>query len=130
MADVSDYTPEILEKAKAYLEKEVVFPSVADLAIHLGKARSTLYKWAKESDKKEFSDILETVLAVQEKLLIERGLTSDYNSTITKLMLTKHGYSDKQETDVTTGGKTLTSLLGGESVQKDNSNRKDTSVKE
>jgi hypothetical protein len=32
-------------------------------------------------------------------LLIDGGLIGDFNPTITKLMLTKHGYSDKQEVD-------------------------------
>ncbi|WP_415843310.1 terminase small subunit [Xenorhabdus thuongxuanensis] len=31
--------------------------------------------------------------------LINKGLTGDFNSTIAKMMLTKHGYSDKQEID-------------------------------
>ena len=35
----------------------------------------------------------------QEKDLINKGLTGDFNSTITKLILTKHGYSDKQDID-------------------------------
>jgi hypothetical protein len=37
----------------------------------------------------------------QEKGLLKGGIEGTYNSTITKLMLTKHNYSDKQETALT-----------------------------
>ena len=36
-------------------------------------------------------------MELQEDLLKEGGLIGDFNSTIAKLFLTKHGYSDKQE---------------------------------
>lgn len=104
----SDYTPELVEKAREYVEKEhesPAFLSVAGLAHYLGVARSTIYDWASQEDKKEFSDILENILTAQELFLTSGGLKGTYNSTITKLMLTKHGYSDK--TDVTSDGKQL-----------------------
>lgn len=118
----SDYSEEILTKAREYLDscqdensrvvdmeneekgyqkyknKLVVnLPSVAGLALYLGVARSTVYKWADEHE--EFSDILEDILAEQEKRLIENGLSGDYNPQITKLVLGKHGYHDKQDVD-------------------------------
>lgn len=79
-----------------YVQRLVVnLPSVAGLSIYLGVARSTVYLWAEKH--KEFSDILETILAEQEKRLIENGLSGTYNSNIAKLALGKHGYSDRQE---------------------------------
>ena len=39
--------------------------------------------------------------------LIDGGLSEAYNSTITKLMMTKHGYSDKIQNDVTTNGESI-----------------------
>lgn len=75
----------------------VKLPSIAGLSVYLKIHRSTIYDWAKEEDKKEFSDILEEILAEQEKRLIENGLSGKYNSNIVKLALGKHGYSDKQE---------------------------------
>ncbi len=30
-------------------------------------------------------------------MLVDGGLNEDFNSTITKVMLTKHGYADRQE---------------------------------
>src|SRR5262249_28803941 len=67
------------------------------LAVALGIARSTVYLWADKHP--EFSDILELLLSQQAAQLIQNGLSGRYNSTITKLMLTKHGYSDKQEVE-------------------------------
>ena len=52
----------------------------------------------------EFSDILEQLLSAQASQLIQNGLVNNYNPTITKLMLTKHGYRDKAEVDHTTKG--------------------------
>ena len=45
--------------------------------------------------------------AAQASQLIQNGLVNNYNATITKLMLTKHGYRDKQEVDHTTDGKPI-----------------------
>jgi hypothetical protein len=119
MARPTDYSQEILDKATRYLNDfitldrgdnpRLLLPNIADLALVLGVARSTLYLWQKEH--KEFSDILEDILALQETKLVNYGLTGRYNSTITKLMLTKHGYSDKQETDVTSGGEKLQGVV-------------------
>ena len=47
-----------------------------------------------------FSNIFEKLMSEQEKVLVNKGLTGDYNSTIAKLILTKHGYSDKQDIDL------------------------------
>lgn len=78
------------------------------MAVFLGVNRSTLYLWAEKYP--EFSDILEQAMARQAQALIENGLTGAFNSTITKLMLTKHGYTDRQ--DVTTAGKELPAISG------------------
>jgi len=48
----------------------------------------------------EFSDILKELDADQEIKLLNSGLTGDFNSTITKLILTKHGYSDKTQQEL------------------------------
>ena len=103
----TDYSDEILEKARDYLvsfgdDDNAVIPSVAGLALRLGLARSTVYKWAGEEDKAAFSDILDDILSKQEQLLINGGLRGDMNASIAKLALGKHGYSDK--VDNTHGG--------------------------
>ena len=35
--------------------------------------------------------------ALQERKLLSNGLTNEFNASITKLLLTKHGYTDKVE---------------------------------
>jgi hypothetical protein len=91
---------DVLELAKKYAlgDWQVfgdVIPSVAGLACYTGKRRSTMYDYASKND--EFSDILEAILALQENKLLNGSLAGNLNSTIAKLILTKHGYSDKQD---------------------------------
>ena len=102
----SKYTPELLEKAREYLESGYVendelFPSHVGLCLYLGIGKSTAYDWAKEVEKSEFSDIFEQIMMKQELKIVKNAMTGDYNSTIAKVMLTKHGYSDKQQTELT-----------------------------
>ncbi len=110
MARPTDYTPKLVKKAKeivAYFDENAlsvdIVPSVASFALQLQVSRSTVYEWAKQH--KEFSDILEDLLQLQEQKLLIHGLTSKWNPTITKLMLSKHGYRESQ--DVTTDGKAM-----------------------
>lgn len=113
----TDYTPELVEKAKEYVaqavsealtnDKEGGLPSIAELALHLDVNRDTLYAWSKEHE--EFSDILSKLMTAQEMRLTDNGLSGKWNPSITKLMLTKHGYTDKQ--DVTSGDKPISPLL-------------------
>lgn len=94
---------------------KVNLPSVAGLARYLRVGRRTIYDWASNDENnqdelnKEFSHILEDLLAEQEKRLLDNGLSSHYNSNITKLLLTKHGYTDK--TDVTSDGKAIVTVI-------------------
>lgn len=103
MARPSKYTPEILENAEDYLNNHEsygdVVPSDAGLANHLGITRSTLYEWASHNDKQAFSDTLDRIAIRQHSLLVSKGLTSEFNAAITKLMLHNHGYSDRQQTE-------------------------------
>nr|CBA74929.1 conserved hypothetical protein [Arsenophonus nasoniae] len=93
-----------LNKAKDYLMGEYktvgdVVPSVAGLACYLGISRSTAQEYAKENQ--EFSGTLEAIKTIQENSLINNGLKGDFNPTIVKLMLSNHGYAEKQETALT-----------------------------
>jgi len=106
------YTPELLEKAKRYLELweaggEEVCPTVAGLADALDISRETVYAWAKDDQYADFSDIVTKVLIRQERILLAKGLKGEFNSTIAKLLLAKHGYKDSAETDITSGGKPI-----------------------
>ena len=105
---------ELIAKANEYIydfrSNDDIIPSVAGLACYLDIARSTIYKYKDENS--DFSDILERIEQLQEKMLINGGLMGDFNAPITKLMMTKHGYSDKQDVDHTTGGKEIKAGLG------------------
>lgn len=99
------YTPELVEKAKHYLEHyaeyDDVIPSIVGLALVLDITRETIYKWAKEEGKETFTDILAKINIKQERVLIGKGLSNEFNSNIVKLVLGKHGYHDKQDTSLT-----------------------------
>ncbi len=98
MARPTKYSKEMAEKSKEHLivcVESNVLPSIARLARYLMVARSTLYEWADKN--KEFSYILEDFLSEQEALALEKGLNNEWNASIVKLLLGKHGYSDKQE---------------------------------
>ena len=106
----SVYCEETLKIARNYLAKYErygdMIPSIAGLSVVLGVCRDTLYAWSADKEKKEFSDILKEILSTQEKVLINKGLTGDFNPTIAKLVLGKHGYHDRQDN-------TLTGVDGG-----------------
>ena len=101
----SIYKPDMVEKARRYIANHEYYndpvPTVAGLACVLGVVRDTCYAWAKDENKPEFSDILGELAQKQERVLIARGLVGEFNAPITKMMLTKHGYSDKVENDHT-----------------------------
>lgn len=99
------YTPELLEKAKHYVDNFEEFgdpvPSHESLALVLGIGRRTLYDWGKDEDKEEFSLILEKCNQMQVKTLFRGALLGDMNANIAKLMLGKHGYSEKHQQELT-----------------------------
>ncbi len=100
----TNYSPEILDKTRAYVdggwEGIDEFPQISGLAIFLGITRKTIYEWMKEEDKAEFCDMTEQLMARQENVLLNKSIVGDFNPTITKLALTRHGYHDKTETEI------------------------------
>jgi hypothetical protein len=106
----SKYTEELLKKAAgyvAYAYAEDKLPSLEGLALYIGVRRSTIYEWQKDPAKQDFSDIVDNILAHQAETLINKGLKGEYNSSITKVILTKHNYSDKQEVDLSSSDGTM-----------------------
>lgn len=102
MARPTDCTPELIELARTYVEggyKEAgdLIPSIVGMASFLGVARSSINLWAKDNRSEQFSDIFEQCSEKQEQSLLNGGLGGDFNPAITKMILTKHGYSDKLE---------------------------------
>jgi len=118
MARPSHYSDEIVRKASKYLEvyEELgdAVPSVAGLSLYMERARSTIYQWAADPEKKEFADILDTINATQEKVALSKGLKGDFNANLVKLLLGKHGYHDKVDQQVTGegGGPVQWNLVG------------------
>ena len=80
-------------------------PSRAGLAVELGVSRNTLTNWGEQFP--DFLSTLDRLSALQERLSLSGGLRGDMNSTIVKLLLANHGYSDRQAVDHTTGGEAM-----------------------
>ncbi|MDQ0923326.1 DNA-binding transcriptional regulator YiaG [Pseudarthrobacter sp. W1I19] len=117
MARPTKYTKSLAKKAQAYLDscvdthevvrsgsrlavrKIVKVPTVEGLALALNISRDTVYAWAQDKTRPEFSDTLERLQAVQADRLIQGGLGSEYKDSIVKLILSaKHAYIPKTET--------------------------------
>lgn len=80
----------------------VRLPTVEGLAVILNVNKTTIYEW--ESKFPEFSNVLSKLRSIQANRLINEGLSGDYNPVIAKLLLMKHGYAEKTETDLTSKG--------------------------
>ena len=99
------YTPELLKKAKDYLANYKGYgdqmPMICGLALAVNVHKDTIYTWIKEEGKEELSDLVSKIMMKQEGVLFNNALSGDFNASIAKLALTKHGYSDKQDQQVT-----------------------------
>lgn len=115
-------TPELLAKAQEYIDQatdehkvvgenrptviwKVKLPTIEGLAVYLDISKETLYQWEKENTG--FSDVLTRVRNIQAERLINNSLAGNYNPVISKLLLSKHGYIEKSEQDITTGGEPI-----------------------
>lgn len=116
MARPTKYSEEILDKAVGYVTlffdektrpKDEVIPSIEGLSIHLEITRPTVYDWASQDSKGEFSYIVERLLAKQGLILLNGTLTNQLNSNVGKAILSKHGYTERTETDITTKGQPI-----------------------
>jgi len=88
------YNEQMLASANEYIEDcPDAVTNTEGLALHLGVAVSTLYKWAEVHEA--FSETLGQVQVSQKNTLINKGLKGEYNATIVKLMLANHGMHDK-----------------------------------
>ena len=88
----------MIRKTKEYLKHgDDVIPTVAGLACHLDVSKYTIYRWIEAGVSDEFSDLLSKLDTTQERMLIQGGLKGGFNAAITKLLLSKHGYSDNQQ---------------------------------
>lgn len=95
----TDYSQAILDLAEDYIVSykdlyEDAIPSIAGLACVLGVSKSTVYLW--RDIHPEFSDTLNRILTKQERDTLNGGVTGVFNPTISKLVLSNHGYSDEK----------------------------------
>ena len=114
----TSYSDDILAKTVHYIDNHDnkdfdyldVIPSMAGLSLVLDVCVKTLYNWGEAHE--DFLHMLEKLQKKQEKVLLSGGLSGSMNSTITKLVLSKHGYSDKvdQTIDHTTKGEAIQSI--------------------
>jgi hypothetical protein len=91
-------TSEVKKKARDYINDFESYghavPSLVGLCRVINRSRQTLYNWS--NDDSEFLDILEAINENQELVTLNKALTGEYNATIAKLLLGKHGYTDRQ----------------------------------
>jgi hypothetical protein len=121
MARPTLYNEQILIDTKQYIDdchdtpadkesdipRQVNLPTIEGLAYHLKINKDTIYDWRKIY--LEFSELIDELLHKQALSLVNNGLSGNYNSTIAKVLLTKHGYREGIETDITSGGKVINS---------------------
>jgi hypothetical protein len=104
-------TDELVEQAELYLDEtgnmsvNTLLPTIEGLALLLNIRRETLYEWEKENE--DFSNILERLRALQAQKIMQNSMLNRYNPTISKLMLSKHGYIEQRQDDITSGGEKL-----------------------
>ena len=95
----SKYNEQMQAHADRYVfdfnEQGDVIPSNAGLCCWLGISRSTLHEWS--NTYAEFSSTLEAIQSKQETMTLNKALVGEFNSTIAKLVLANHGYSDRQD---------------------------------
>ena len=143
----TDYSEEMLEKTKQYIldcneehevryrptlgEKDEIInepyihynpkiPTIEGLAFELKINKSTVYEW--ENKHPEFSNVIDGLRNKQASQLVNKGLSGQYNSTIAKVLLTKHGY--REGADLTTNDRDLPApILGNINVPSNDSDK-------
>ena len=101
---------ELRAKARQYLDEfdkhGDAIPSTAGLAVYLGVSKQTVHNYG--NNDPDFFDTLRAIQAKQEALTLNNGITGIFNSTIAKLVLANHGYSDKAQHDLTSSDGSMT----------------------
>jgi len=92
---IQSVTKNAITGKKEILRRFVVqLPTRGGLAIFLHTTLTALDSWSKKNP--EFQVALEKLAKVQERRLLNSGLSGEYNSTIAKLILSSnHGYAEK-----------------------------------
>jgi hypothetical protein len=95
--DVLVQTQQYIDECEDDQEKKKVnLPSIEGLALYLKVNKDSIYEWRKGTDAihLHFSELIAQLLSKQAQRLLNNGLAGTYNSTIAKVLLTKHGYRE------------------------------------
>ena len=108
----------VLDEPYIYYNPKI--PTIEGLAFYLKVNKTTIYEW--ENKHEEFSNVIDELRNKQASQLVNKGLSGQYNPTIAKVLLTKHGY--REGADLTTNDRDLpTPLL--HALPNNNSNTED-----
>lgn len=111
-------TPENIERAWDYALGEWKdsgdqIPMVEGLASFLAVHRDTLYA------RPEFEEVRQYIKQEQERTLVNNGLVGKFSPVVTKIMLmSKHNYTEKSESDITSKGEKLGTPRAGSELVK------------
>lgn len=112
----NDYSETVGEGETSKIKNRVNLPTIEGLAYEIKVNKDTIYTWRQEYP--EFSELIQELLAKQAKVLVNKGLNGDYNPTIAKVLLTKHGYREGIESDLTTKGEKIENSITLEVLEK------------
>jgi hypothetical protein len=125
------YSEDVLEMAKDYLGcfmgdsssiklvPAQVIPTAVGLCAYINIGTSTIDVWSKDEKKPEFRAVLDRIKQIQHVIALNGGMTGVYSAPIVKLLLTKHGYSDKSEQDIKSSDGSMTPTRKIEDFYKD-----------
>ena len=106
------YNKRMSAKAREYLRtyKDIdeVIPSLAGLSLFMGIDKDTIYRWAERYS--DISGVVKELKSTQERVLLSGSLSGSLNSSIAKLILHKHDYSERKDVDITSNGATIESV--------------------
>lgn len=97
-----DVVNQVWEYLDTYEDQGDIVPTIEGLACFLKCSVASIYTWESREDANgsQFLEAINAVRAAQGRKLLNGGLEGTLNSGITKLILTKHGYSDKTQQEV------------------------------
>ena len=72
-------------------------PQLVGMALYCEIIEDTLHRWRHDDDKKPWAELCARVMGEQQHQLLNLGLARVTDNSITKLMLMKHGFTDRQE---------------------------------
>lgn len=103
--DVENYVKTDGDRSTSYQRIiHVNLPKLEGFSEFLDVDHSTMLVWEKEHD--EFSEALTKIRRAQHNMLVNGGVSGEFNPVITKLMLSSnHGY--KEKSDVTSNDKPI-----------------------